>query len=395
MFLAIGVVVVVVVVVLALALAGVLPFFNSNSGGGSGTPTSFSTSRAQAQSAADHYQGGGWSIFGAFGVASKTTASYPLANFTDSLTQSTCTYTAAPGAPSELTATAMGNVSTGASDPWVFLFMNTSGTSILLVADTGGAATVLGTLGGSFCFAGGLSLFATLPSNVIDSSQAAAKANAAGGTAFLAAHPSAFASFDLLPGYSFFGVTLPPQWTVTYSACAFSPTATGSAAQFTATVNATDGSLAALSNTTTTCGLSSSGGGGSGGGGGGGGSTVVGALTLGTPTVINDSGILWFYNVTVTSVSGGLTLGDLSFAATDGSGLGVAASTLDISVYSSGSAIPVDSYAAGIWVGGGTAPVTTGMTFSMLTTQFLGGGTLSFDGTGSFSGSVPVTLPIG
>ncbi|HYK93250.1 MAG TPA: hypothetical protein VEY07_04315 [Thermoplasmata archaeon] len=391
MLIAVVVVVVVIVVILALALTGVLPFFKSSSGGNAAS-SSFSGSRAAAQSAANGYPGGSWSLFGAAGVAPSASASVPTSNLTGVVTSSGCTTTLAATAPATISVSAMSDVSGGLSDAWLFLFKNSSGNTVLLVDDISGSASVIGTLGGSNCFMGALGFITTIGSNVVDSTAAAATANSAGGSAFIAAHPGAFAAFNLIAGASAFGFTTPSTWSFDYSACAFSSTATGTAAQFTATIDATTGALKSASNTTTTCTGFFSGNGTTGPGGGG--TPISSALALGTPTVYNQT-YVWTYNVSVESASG-LTLNDLSFAVKKGGtpiNLGIAAA---VEVYTTGTS-PVGAFyfSSTSWVLGGSLTVSVPMTFEIVVSQYLGGATLVVSGVGSFSGSISVSLPTG
>ncbi len=380
------VVVVVVVVVLALALVGILPFFQGAGGGGAST---FSSSRSAAQAAANGYPGGAWNLFGADGIASTTSLSSPTSNLTSNLAGTGCTFTSASTAPSTLTLGTVTDVSAGSSASWVFLFKNNAGTSILVVSVLDGSTNVLGTLTGASCLGGFLNVLGTLGANIIDSTQAASTANSGGGSTFVSAHPGAWGSFTVSAGYSYLGFSSGPTWTVTYSACPLSLNATGTAAQFTATVNATSGALIHAGTTTATCS-------GFGGAGGGGGATPIGSvLAFGAPAVQNFSGYAWNYSVGVTSASAGLTIADITFAVTTAGGTPVTLPSATLVAYSGGSVVASFSLTSKAWSFGGSTTMTTSITFALYTYQSLGGDILVVSGAGAYSGSIPVPLPAG
>ena len=244
-----AVVVVVIIVVLALFLSGVLTPKSTSSGGGS---SAFATGRSSAQSAADSQSGGPWTLIIADGTASTTSVSESTSTLTGQFA-SGCTFTAASGAPSTMTLSAVSDVSTGVAGGWLFLFKNTGSSSVLAIGVTGTSATVLGTIGGSSCFGGLLSSFSGVPSNVVDSGQVAAAANGQGGSTFLAAHSGAWASYSVSGGASYLGFSTPAEWTVAYSGCPISGGAGTSSAEFTASVNATTAAVTSTSTTTVSC----------------------------------------------------------------------------------------------------------------------------------------------
>ncbi len=383
---AVAVVVVVVVLIVALALAGILPFFKNGGGG----PSTFASDRAAAQSAANGYPGGGWDLIGADGVASTVSISSSTSNLTNGLIGTGCTFSPAVGSPTNLTLGTVTDVSQGVSGSWLFLFKNSAGSSILLVANLDGATTVLGTMSGSTCFGGFLNVLGTLGTNIVDSTQAASTANTAGGSSFLTAHPGAWGSFLIVAGYSYLGFGSGPQWTVTYSACPLSPTASGTSAEFTATVNATSGGLLHAATTTVTCtGLG-------GGGTSGPGNTPIGtALALGTPTVQNLSGYAWNYSVGVTSAASGMTLSNVSLSVTTAGGTPVSLPTATLVAYSSGAIVGDFSLSSGAWTYGGSATLSSATSFSLYSYQYLGGDKLVVSGAGAYSGTVSVSLPAG
>ena len=247
----IGIAAVVVVVLLLLVL--VLPG-HGGSGGGAGAQ-SYSQAAPEAANAISGYLGTSWALYVAVGVTSPTGGTLPLSG--NSSSTSNCTVSPASGVSGNVSFSAYtGNQSAGMAMVWEFLFRDAGG-AVAIVTVTNGAATVYGTLSGSCT-----SLFGFLqpvPSNVIDSTQAAAAAEPYAAS-FLAQHPNASAGLGLIGGLSFLGKTIGAEWSVAYSTCSLNgtnSTATGSG--FNATVNATTGQLIYSQNqTSVTCGSTGS-----------------------------------------------------------------------------------------------------------------------------------------
>lgn len=378
-----AVVVLVVIVVAALALTGVLT--GSKSSGGSGGTTSFSASRTGAQNAANGYQGGGWNLIGAFGSASTTTQSSPVANLTSALSAS-CTFTAAAGLPASFSLGATSSVSSGEAGAWVFAFTTTSGSTILLVANLGGSTTILGTLGGSSCFGGALGLLTPI-STVVDSTAAADAANAAGGSAFLSAHTAVWGSYSLLAGVSFLGFTEPSEWTITYSTCPISGGSAGSGSAFSAVVFATNGTVHSTNTTAQSCsGLPGSSG------------TPIGsALALASPLEAA-TGAANYYNFSVQSTAAGLLLSNLGFQVVTPGGSVVPPTGFTLTVNGiSGTPVGVYTIASSTpsWSYGGSTAISASMTITLTTpvATSLSGDTLQVLGSGSYTGMISITIP--
>ncbi len=247
-------------VVIAIAVLLVLVFVLPNltgSGSGSGSTTAvltYSGARPVADRAAGGFAGGGWTLLFAAGLVSATTESIP-SNTSALGNVSGCTFTLVGSIAGLSLPAYAGNRSSGAAPAWEFGYRNASDT-IAIVSVINGTGMVLATLSGLECSIYA-QLFTPIPSNVINSSEAAAAAEPRA-AAFLAAHPNASAEFALVGGISFLGHGSGPEWSVMYSTCALSPSATGTGAGFNATVNALTGTVLG-SNTTSNESCSSSG----------------------------------------------------------------------------------------------------------------------------------------
>lgn len=96
--------------------------------------------------------------------------------------------------------------------------------------------------------------FQNLPTSVVDSSVAANASWGAGAAKFVAAHPGFVADFGISAGYTSGqnGSYTPPEWFVSYSDC--TNATTGSAApQFSATVDAVNGTVLSANAGTGSC----------------------------------------------------------------------------------------------------------------------------------------------
>jgi hypothetical protein len=377
---ALAAVVVVVVVVLVLVLSGVLAPSGSK-GPGAG---SFSGSRGPAQSAANSAAGGPWTLLLVLGVATHGAYSGSASNVTgiaSSVSGSSCTYTPSVGAPSSISEAGVGNVSQGGADAWIYMYTNANG-SVLLVTVTGSAATVIGTIAGSSCDLA-YSGFTPIPSSgIIDSTTASADAGAAGGYAFLAAHPAANATFALIGGYSIAGTSIGATWAIEYLTCALSGAGPSSAPGFLAIVSATTGDVLQARATTVTCPSTSS-------------NPALGtALALGTP-LEGVAGSQYWYNFSVQSASSGLTWAETSFSIQNPAGqtlslpAGSTASVLNLT----GTTIASFGFATGTWTGQSSSFITAQHLVSVSTTETLSGDTLVVAGTGNFSGEISVPIP--
>lgn len=377
-YIGIAVAVVIVVVVLVLALLGVLPFFKSAEPGG----PSFGDARAPAQSTANGHPGGPWALIAGGGIALHADTDISKLNRTLGALPSNCTISQGSANP-PTTLKGVGNVSQGFASAWAFLFRNSSG-GVLAVSDFAGSYQVQGTASGAGCTAA-LGSLSAIPDGVVDSTTAAKAADDAGGYAFLRAHPTANGTIGIIgAGLNIFGLVLGSEWAVSYSACPFINTAQLSEPIFSALVNATTGTVVQALSSTMACPVSATSG-----------KTPIGsALAMGTPAEATTGGHYW-YNFTVQTASGGLTWGNTAFQVQTPTGsivtMPVSATLAILSL--TGTTVASYSFATGIWQSGSTLAVTNQQELSISTPSTLSGDTLHIIGTGSFTGTVVVTIP--
>jgi hypothetical protein len=380
---AVGVVVVVIVIVLALVLSGAL----SPSGGSSSSPRSFSSSRGAAQSTADGSSGGPWTLLLALGFATSSTYSGNVSNLTSvagSVSGTQCTFSPSPGAPTSLQSGGVGNVSQGVAGTWLYLYTNSTG-AVLLVGTIGGSTSAIGTLTGAGCNLASSGLLPIPSTGIVDSTTAASAAASAGGSTFLAAHPQANATFILTGGITIGGTTIGPSWLVEYLACSLSGSGPATAPLFEAVISATSGGLLEAQTTTATCPSSS------------GGQPLGSALSVAPPSESSKGANTW-YNFSVQSAAGGLTLGDLRLQVQTPSGTPVTATgawTFDV-LGLTGTVLASYSMTANAWTMGATTAVSSQETFCLDAVgsySTLSGDVLVISGTGSFQGTVSVAIP--
>jgi len=234
-----------VVVVLAIAVllvaVFVVPLLTRSTGsspGATGTDLTYSGARPVADGAASHFEGGGWTLLLATGLVSPVSESFPLN--TTALTSIGCAFTPAVVLTSLTVPGDTGNRSSGASPAWEFGYSNSQDT-IALVSVIEGQGTVLGTVTGFTCALAAQEV-TPVPGNVMDSSRAV-EAVAAEVQVFLSAHANASADYALLGAHAAGGHRLGPEWSILYSTCPLSSSASGTGAEFNATVNATSGAI--------------------------------------------------------------------------------------------------------------------------------------------------------
>ena len=225
-----------VAVVVTLVVLVVLPP-SSSSGGGSGSALTYSGARPIADRTVANFQGGGWNLLLAAGVVPASTITVPV-NGTEFANLS-CTFTLVASFHNYTVAGFNGSRTSGEAPTWEFAYVNTGGT-LVLVSVAGGSGTILGTLSGGSCSEA--AILPTVPSGVVDSSQAAA-AVAPYATGFLSAHPNASAVFGLGPGVFFGGSTLGLDWVVLYSTCPAHSLVVSTGLELNATVNAFTGAV--------------------------------------------------------------------------------------------------------------------------------------------------------
>lgn len=228
-----------VVVVLLVAFVA-LPALTTSSGSGGGPAIlTYDGAAPIANRTAAGYSGGGWTLLFAAGLVSASNESFPANPTALGNLSSECTVTVVTDTSTLTLPGFLGNRSSGQSPAWEFGYRNSSDT-LAIVSVISGHGMVLATLSGFVC-AFSAQLVSPIPGNVIDSSQAAlaVRSQAAG---FLAQHPNASAELGLIGAIASRGHPS-PEWSITYSTCALSPSATGTGDQFNATVNALTGSV--------------------------------------------------------------------------------------------------------------------------------------------------------
>jgi hypothetical protein len=369
LYIAAAVVVVVVLIVLVLLLPA-----GSNSG--SGGAQSYSQARPAADGAASSYQGGGWALILAAGIDSATSETSPL-NLS-ATGGANCSFQPAPGLSGDITLPAYtGNRSAGLAPAWEFGYRNGAG-AIAIVVELNGHATVLGTVSGGLCTSI-FGLLSAIPSGAIDS-PAAAQAVASLAQSFLGQHPNATAEFTLVGGISFLGHVVGPEWSVMYSTCTLSPSASGTGTEFNATVNAVSGAVV-YSQTTPSiaCGNSTS-------------STPIGsALAFGSDTQ-STSGGYTNYTFPVLLASNGITWANLTASVQTGSGVPITSGWVVDAVTPGGVTVATYDPTTQSWTGSPTQSILAGDSLTLRSSASLSGDSLILGGTGSFGGTM--TLPI-
>ncbi len=240
--------VVVVLCLVGLALLGDLPGVGPSSGPAG--PVPYSQARTRAVDAAAQ-MGGSWSVL--YAGALNGQAATSTTSFGSAVGLAGCTVTGIGAyATSNLTFPAQGrDVGSGSSPAWLFLLRNSTNDG-LLVAVLSGVASPVASISGPSC-TGGLRLLAVVPDSAIDSTAALATAGSAGGTSFLAAHPTANVTVGLTGGLRLFGFGTGSQWSVLYSACGATAVPGSSAPAFNVTINATLGTLVGTSPANAIC----------------------------------------------------------------------------------------------------------------------------------------------
>lgn len=371
---------IVVVLLLVLVLAGAFSP-SSSSGGSSSGALSYKQARPIAASAIAGYQGGGWALLFAAGYAVNQTYNLPLNLSSSALAGSSCTFTPAPGVSSNVTLPGIsGNLTSGYASGWVFAYRN-GASDLALVEVASGHGTVVGTLSGSSC----TSLFAllsTIPANAIDSTQAAAAVSVQS-SAFRATYPNASALYGLIGGVNFLGLTMGPQWSVEYSTCPLLGASGATGTTFNATVDALNGTVAYYQTTSgVVCSSSTPSN-----------TTPLGSVFAAALTSFSTRGATNLYNVTVYVATSGVTWADMIPQITDSTGTPITTPWYLTVTDLTGAPIAYYNSTTAAWAGGSSqaVSVTDGITISspvILST----GDVLVFQGVGSYSGSVDVSL---
>jgi hypothetical protein len=208
----------------------------------------FASTDAAAMAWASSFRGGGWGVLGAGGYAlpgsqipNGSVTSSAFINISDG--GSSCAYTSlVPAGQTFKIAATPGNRTAGSGSYWRVDMTNASN-GVLTVLELGGVIEPLavGTCSGNFSQ---FFQFQALPPAIIDSPAAASAALAAGGAAFVHAHPDFYADYAISDGYTSGqnGSSTPPEWMVAFVDCGSPPTQ-GPSTQFSATVDALTGAI--------------------------------------------------------------------------------------------------------------------------------------------------------
>lgn len=312
-------VVVIVVIVAAVVLAGLYfggvgPFAaaktktSSGNNGGAGT---FSEAATTATPSVSSVNGGPWTLIGGVGVQISTPVAVNATALNATASGGGCSAKVLSGASSVTSIpSSTSSPSSGLTDAWIIWYANASD-GVLEVAVFGGSATPIITLGIYGGCATGVTAL-NLPSDYIDSPAAAATAADAGGASFQGKYGSVDVEYILVPSVStsFGGTAISASWDIEYTTCALGAdngkTLSGeAAAQFTASINATSGTLIQSENTTAACTSAS---------GPGGGTTALSSDCYTLPFQEENMGATYWNNGTLACSVDTLTAGDLTVA---------------------------------------------------------------------------------
>lgn len=237
-----GVVVLVVVLTLAALYAvGVGPFARPGSAsGGEATGPTFLQAASLANRSGDAYGNGPWKVILAGGADLVTpfleSTAVPL-ELGGSEEGAPCDGVSETGNSSVVAFPAFtGSLSSGEAPVWLLLTINATGT-VLVVVVLDGQASVWAKYAGPGCAP--FASIGTVPGSAVDSSQAAGAFLAAGGAAFVRAHPGGFLSLSVADLEGNGG------WALSYSTCPAvgSPSTSTTYYTYNATVGLTSGTV--------------------------------------------------------------------------------------------------------------------------------------------------------
>ncbi len=380
LYVAVGAIAVVLLLLLVLVAAPMLT--GSGKGGSSPVDMTYAHAKPIADQAVANFQGGGWVAVVGSGVAPENTTVVPV-NATSVATSTNCSLNVSAGAPSSLTVPAYnGTRTSGVAPLWTFVYKNVVGLAAVVVV-LNGQATVLGTISGGTC-ASVFAFLSPIPSNVVDSSVAAA-AVAGAAAPFLASYPNASTVYALLGGINFGVLSSGPQWTVLYTTCpAVSAGSTAVGAQFNATVNGTTGQLISTHTATgVSCGSGSSG------------TTPLASVLAfgGGSTTVNPP----YTNVTypIVVASGGVSWSDFTASLQTSTGVPISSGWLLLAQTPTGTTIATFDPTVGAWSGASTAAITAIDQIVLTSTNpSVGSGDLlTLSGVGSYTGSILLFVP--
>jgi flagellin-like protein len=126
------------------------------------------------------------------------------------------------------------------------------------------------------------------------------------------------------------------------------------------------------------------------------GNTPLGTALAMSPATEQQAGTHFWYNFSIESASGGLTLSDLSFQVLTSTG-GIVTLLLPAAtvIGLTGNTLATYTWATAVWASGGSTTASNQQQFSLTTTSNLEsqGDQLNVLGGGTFSGSIPVNIP--
>lgn len=369
----VGVAIAVALLLLVLFVVVILPSSPSSSATGSGADLTYSQAKPIADSTMSGYKGGGWALLIAGGIDSNTSVTVPLNSSV--ISSANCTFTPVSSSGTLTIPRTSVSRSAGEAPAWEFVYRNASGT--IAVADViSGKGAVMGSLGGE-CTAV-FDFLNVVPSNVVDSSVAAARVAAEPNvSAFLKADPNATAEFGLLGGVSLVGIGA--EWSVNYSSCPLTPSGGGFGTVANATVDATSGAVVYYQvKTGVACAAS------------------VTTYTIGSsvafPQLATHAGPpIWYYNFTATIVANSITWANISPEIFTGVTPITTPWTINATT-AGGTLIATIDSTTDTWSAGADQAIALGDHFDITSTVDITYDTLQLTGVGQFTGTLDLSL---
>lgn len=242
--------------VVGLYVAGVGPFPSHSQAPAASPPSALSYSEAEAatNATAQRFSSGYWEVVLAAGLDLRSSFSVAtnLSGLISDALQVNCQVAPAISASSLTVPAYSGNLTSGLSPAWVFLYVNSSG-SALLIADLHDSSEVIDLVNG--CGAE-LSEFAGVSPNATDSPEAVSTAMADGGYTFAVEHPGGNTTALAFSGTSPQYYSALGYWLISYSTCPLTsaPNSNDSYYDFSVKVSTTSLTVYGVThNGTTTC----------------------------------------------------------------------------------------------------------------------------------------------
>jgi len=230
---------VVVVVLLIVATLFWLGAFSGPPAAALPATPAYAAALGAANSAARGAPGGPWTTVAGAGLALTSSFTGPAASISSAVASLTgCTFGWVGTPPTAVTfpQTPASAVS-GSAGVWAFISVNSTDTAAMVTLVINSTATALFTLSGETC-SSGLTGVSAIPGNVVDSTTAAASADRAGGSAFLANHTAAERSYEIVATGGVFSLAI---WQVVYSTCSPVPGNSSTGMEFSVTEDAASG----------------------------------------------------------------------------------------------------------------------------------------------------------